>query len=53
MTLRRFLNGVHGLLVDGCADEDERDALEERLTSAPEAHGSWEAQIRAAGGEVG
>jgi len=52
MSLRRLLNCVHGLLLDGCADEDERDALESSLTSET-ARVPWEAQIRACGGEVG
>lgn len=55
MTCRKLLNCVHGLLVDSCADEEERDALEERLSAnpAPASHASFEAMVRAAGGEVG
>jgi len=54
MSLRRLLNCVHGILLDGCADEDERDALEERLNTEPasEPQMTWEARIAAAGGEV-
>lgn len=55
MSLRRFLNGVHGVMLDGCADEAEQDALELAMTvePEPEAQMSWEARIRAAGGEIG
>jgi len=52
MSLRRALNGVYGLLVDGCADEAERDALDESLIAEPEPVDEM-ARIVALGGEVG
>jgi len=52
MSLRRLLNGVYGLLVDGCEDEAARDALDESLIAEPEPDDPV-ARVLAAGGEIG